>query len=169
MQLAALPAGSLLASQLIDVRTHSKPSGATTMWATERTFQLAGARDGIDTFTGLNDAIEAAGKLSAGSMPGLAVVAWRGGFRLHDVHTTSRTYWSTSPHGMQPPVTRETKRSSVPFAAGNVRPAGNLGGNSPAVVRSSAFLALVDGNRVFVADTGKTWAGNPRLVEQPLG
>jgi hypothetical protein len=154
MQLAALPAGPLLASQTIDVRGTTQPSGATTMWATERSFRLAGALD-------------AAGTLSAGDMPGLAVISWRGGYRLHDVHTASRTYWSTSPHGTRPPITRETQRSSVPFAAGNIRPTSIDGRNSPAVVRSSAFMALVDGDRVFVPDTTKTWAGNPQLVEVP--
>lgn len=167
MQLAAAPAGTLLASQTIDMRARTNPAGATSMWSTDRTFRLAGARDGIDTFTGLADAIAAASVLSAGGMPGLAVIAWRGGFRLHDVHTGSRTYMSTSPHGAQAPITRETQRSSVPFAAGNLRFDAEYknGRNAPAVVRADALRALVDGNRVFVADTTKSWAGRPQLVE----
>ncbi|MBC7461517.1 MAG: hypothetical protein H7287_09160, partial [Thermoleophilia bacterium] len=94
-------------------------------------------------------------------------VAWRTGFRLFDVHTSSRTYFSVSPAaGPAPaPLTRETRHSSVPFAAGNVRAADAGHHNSPAVVRSSDLVALVDGSRTFRPDARSTWAGQPRLVE----
>jgi hypothetical protein len=164
---AAAPAAQVLASQSIDMVAHQIPSGGTTMWMTEREFRLAGATTGLDTFGDLYDAVSAARSLSAGEMPGLAVVRFRGGFRIHDVHSTSRTYWSSSPHGPLPPLTRETKRSSVPFAAGNVRVADAAGRHNPAVVRSDALVALVDGDRAFVPSTDAKWAGRPRLVERP--
>lgn len=169
MQLAATTAraasaatGAVLASQTIDMRATALPHDNVSVWSTEREFRLAGARDGIATFTSATDAIRAASQLSAGAMPGLAVVEWRGGYRVHDVHATSRTYWSNSPHGPFPPVTRETSRSSVPFAAGNLRPDGNA--HTPAVARSEALVALVDGARVFTPSTDR-WAGRPKLVE----
>lgn len=169
MQLApthAVGTGTVLASQTIDMSVTSQPTGGVTMVSTDREFRLAGARDGIDTFTSVADAISAASQLSVGDMPGLAVVSWRGGFRVHDVHTVSRTYWSTSPHGDLPPQTRETSRSSVPFAAGNIRPGDPGSTSSPAVTRSDLLVALVDGSRVFVPTSG-TWAGRPRLGELP--
>jgi hypothetical protein len=166
MQLSAAAAGRVLASQTIDVRTQPLPvDNGATMVATEREFRLAGARDGIDTFASLDDALAAAGALSAGSMPGLAVLTWRGGYRIYDVHASSRTYRSTSPHGPLPPITRETGRSSVPFAAGNIRPSAGGSANTPAVVRDRDLVALVDGSRVFVPSTAKSWAGMPVLVD----
>lgn len=159
---AASAPGAVLASQTIDVRATTTPPGGTTMWSTERFYRLAGARDGIDAFANASDAIRAASQLSAGSMPGLAVVAWRGGYRVHDVHASSRTYWSNSPHGSLPPITRETSRSSVPFAAGNLRTSGTR--HDPAVARSEALVALVDGARVFAPSTDR-WAGRAKLVE----
>ncbi len=166
---AAASAPTVLASQTINVTAKVVPgTGQTTMWSTERQFRLAGAREGIDTYASVYDAVNAAAQLSAGEMPGLAVVRFRGGFRLHDVHTSSRTYFSTSPDGPFPPVTRLTKQSSVPFAAGNVRPSTAPGSqHSPAVVRDSSLVALVDGERSFVPSTDATWAGRPRLVERP--
>lgn len=157
--------GLVLASQTIDIRSVSNPPGGVTMWSTEREFRLAGAREGIDTYTSLQDAISAARQLSAGDMPGLAVVQFRGGFRVHDVHATSRTYLATSTHGAIPPSTRLTGRSSVPFAAGNIRAGEQAATSTPAVVRSDRLAALVDGERVFLPFADRTWAGRPRLVE----
>jgi hypothetical protein len=165
---AATGLGPVLASQTIDIRTTSLPPGGVSMWSTEREYRLAGAKDGIDTFASVSDALRAASQLSAGSMPGLAVVTWRGGYRLHDVHAASRTYFHNSPHGPLPPITRETARSSVPFAAGNLRASGVGGSSSPAVVRSKDLVALVDGPRVFMPNASNTWAGRPRLVESQL-
>ncbi len=157
--------GTVLASQTIDVKTSPNPPGGVVVWSTEREYRLAGATNGIDVFTSVDDAIDAARQLSAGDMPGLAVLTWRGGYRLHDVHTSSRTYVSTSPHGTLPPATRQTKRSSVPFAAGNLRESGPGTSATPAVVRADALVALVDGDRVFRPMPGNTWAGRPRLGE----
>lgn len=162
---APISTGPVLASQTIDIATSALPPGGTAIRMTEREFRLAGARDGIDTFSSVYDAITAARTLSAGEMPGLAVVTWRGGYRLHDVHASSRSYFSTSPHGQYAPITRETARSSVPFAAGNLR-IGSDGRHNPAVVRSDALVALVDGERAFVPGS-ESWAGRPRLVEVP--
>jgi hypothetical protein len=156
----------VIASQTIDIIARREPSGSVTNWSTDREFRLAGERSGIDTFTSVDDAIAAARQLSAGEMPGLAVLAWRGGFRLHDVRAVSHTYLSTSPDSNgRPPVTRETKRSSVPFSAGNVRPSGAGTHNNPAVARDRALVALVDGARLFRPDASSTGAGQPRLVE----
>lgn len=163
---AARPATTVLASQSIDMRTHTTPPGGVTMWVTERDYRLAGATNGIDTFTSLQDAIDAARQLSAGDMPGLAVMNWRGGFRVHDVHAVSRTYWSNSPHGDMPPMTKLVRRSSVPFAAGNLRDSKPGSSSSPALVRSERLAALVDGDRVFVP-TDRSWAGRPTLGELP--
>lgn len=161
---AAATASPLIASQTIDMTATTRPGGATSMWLTEREYRLAGARNGIDTFSSVYDALAAARTLSTGAMPGLAIVEWRGGYRIHDVHAASRTYWSSSPHGNLPPITRETKRSSVPFAAGNLR-MGEAGGRfSPAVVRDDSLVALVDSDRIFVPSSD-AWAGRPRLVE----
>ena len=173
MQLAsptvAAAGTTVLASQTINVSAQSNPAGHTTMWATEREFRLAGARDGLDTYASVYDAINAASTLSAGEMPGLAVVHFRGGYRVHDVHTASRTYWSNSPHGPMPPITKLTSRSSVPFAAGNVRPSDAPGNrNSPAVVRDAALVAIIDGARAFVPSKDASWAGRPRLVERSV-
>lgn len=162
--LATRPA-DVLASQTIDVRATSFPSGGATVWQTEREYRLAGAREGIDTFTSVADAIAAARALSAGAMPGLAVVTWRGGFRIHDVHASSTTWMSTSTHAPVPPQTHFVRRSSVPFAAGNLRTDAGAGANEPAVVRSAALVALVDGASTFVPSPGATWAGRPRLVQ----
>lgn len=159
---------TVLASQTIDSVAHPVPGGATTMWSTERQFQLAGARDGLDTYASLYDAVSAARTLSAGEMPGLAVVHFRGGFRVHDVHTTSRTYWSSSPHGPLPPITRLTKSSSVPFAAGNVRSETADHRHTPAVVRDSSLVALIDGERAFVPSADASWAGKQCLVERAV-
>ena len=167
MQLTAAAAGTgtVLASQTIDMRATTMPGGSTAMWSTERQFRIAGAPNGIATYTALDDAIAAASQLSAGSMPGLAVVQWRGGYRIHDVHTVSRTYWSNSPHGTIPPVTREVRRSSVPFAASNFRLADQGRTSAPALAQSDALVALVDGPTIIQRDpSGATWAGRPRLV-----
>ena len=156
----------VIASQTIDITARREPTGSVTSWSTERVFRLAGERSGIDTFTSADDAIAAARQLSAGSMPGLAVVAWRGGFRLHDVHAASRTFLSTSPEGgTRGPITRETKHSSVPFSAGTVRSTGAGSHSSPAIVRDATLVALVDGARTFRPDASSTWAGQARLVE----
>ncbi|MCW2972470.1 MAG: hypothetical protein JWN72_743 [Thermoleophilia bacterium] len=167
MQLAAVtPTKSpALASQTIDVRARMSPSGLVQTWSTERDYRLAGSHEGISTFTSIDDAIAAARQLSAGRMPGLAVMTWRAGYRLFDVHTQSRSYYDTSNTMGPAPVTIETKRSSVPFAAGNVRAADAGHHHSPAVVRDSALVALVDGARTFRPDPRSTWAGQPRLVE----
>ncbi|MCW2924923.1 MAG: hypothetical protein JWM98_2327 [Thermoleophilia bacterium] len=161
---AARPTTDVLASQTIDVRTNAFPGGGATVWTTEREFRLAGARGGIDTFASVTDAIAAARALSAGDMPGLAVMTWRGGYRIHDVHASSTTWVSTSTHAPYPPQTRLTSRSSVPFAAGNLRTDDGTGRNNPAVVRSAALVALIDGARTFVPSTDASWAGRPRLV-----
>jgi hypothetical protein len=162
----ALAPGAVLASQTIDITARPFPGGGATMWSTEREYRLAGARDGIDTFSSVYDAVRAARTLSRGEMPGLAVVAWRGGFRIHDVHAASRTYFSSSTHAPVPPITRVTRRSSVPFAAGNLRMGNGAGGRyNPAVVRNDALVALVDGERLFVPSTDANWAGRPRLAE----
>ncbi len=173
MQLAspsvATAGATVLASQTINVSATSNPAGHTTMWSTEREFRLAGAHDGLDTYASVYDAVRAASALSAGEMPGLAVVHFRGGYRVHDVHTASRTYWSNSPHGPMPPITKLTSKSSVPFAAGNVRPSDAPGNrHSPAVVRDSSLVALIDGDRAFVPSKDLTWAGRPRLVEHSV-
>ncbi|MCW2927828.1 MAG: hypothetical protein JWM86_1796 [Thermoleophilia bacterium] len=160
--LAAAP--QVLASQSIDTVVRSYPHGGVTQWSTERQYRLAGAATGLDTFSSLYDAVTAARTLSAGEMPGLAVVKFRGGYRVHDVHTSSRTYVSTSTHGPFQPSTRLTKSSSVPFAAGNLRLDAQGGRNNPAVVRADELVALIDGERVFVPGTVK-WAGKPQLVE----
>lgn len=166
---AAAGTPTVLASQTINVSAQSNPAGHTTMWSTEREFRLAGARDGLDTYASVYDAINAASTLSAGEMPGLAIVRFRGGFRVHDVHTASRTYWSNSPHGPMPPITKLTSKSSVPFAAGNVRPSDAPGNrHSPAVVRTDALVALIDGERAFVPSADASWAGRPRLVERSI-
>lgn len=155
----------VLASQTIDIRSTSLPTGGMTVTATEREYRLAGAREGIDTFTSFTDALQAARALSRGSMPGLAIMEFRGGYRVHDVHAASRTYLSNSPHGHFPPMTRELGRSSVPFAGGNLRPTGDALPHSPAVLRSEKLAALVDGTRVFIPDANATWAGRPVLTE----
>ncbi|MCW2921614.1 MAG: hypothetical protein JWL76_1488 [Thermoleophilia bacterium] len=166
---AAAGTPTVLASQTIDASVTSNPAGHTTMWSTDREFRLAGAHDGLDTYTSVYDAIRAASALSAGEMPGLAVVHFRGGFRVHDVHTASRTYWSNSPHGPMAPITKLTSKSSVPFAAGNVRPSDAPGNrHSPAVVRDDSLVALIDGDRAFVPSTDASWAGRPRLVERKV-
>jgi hypothetical protein len=165
---AAAPArtGTVLASQTIDILHRPFPGGGASLWSTEREYRLAGERAGIDTFASVYDAVRAARTLSTGDMPGLAVVSWRGGFRLHDVHASSRTYFSSSSHAPVPPITRETKRSSVPFAAGNLRMGDGQGGRyNPAVVRDDSLVALVDGERLFVPSSDASWAGKPRLVE----
>jgi hypothetical protein len=156
----------VVASQTIDILARREPSGTVVSWSTDREIRLAGERSGIDTFASVDDAIAAARQLSAGELPGLAVLTWGGGFRLHDVRTVSHTYLSTSPaSNSRPPVTRETKRSNVPFSAGNVRPSGAGTHNNPAVARDRALAALVDGARVFRPDTSSPWSGQPRLVE----
>ena len=174
MQLVATPARSavatptVLASQSIDNIAHAQLGGGAAMWSTERQFRLAGAREGLDTYASAYDAVAAARILSEGEMPGLAVVRFRGGFRVHDVHTSSRTYWSSSTHGPMPPLTRLTRSSSVPFAAGNVRTDMANHRNSPAVVRAEQLVALVDGERAFVPSTDASWAGKQRLVERAV-
>ncbi|MCB0877670.1 MAG: hypothetical protein KDC46_01640 [Thermoleophilia bacterium] len=157
--------GQVVASQTIDMNAKEFPGGGAVVWSTEREYRLAGAKDGIDVFTGLDDALAAASLLSAGSMPGLAVVKWRGGYRIHDVHASSRTYRSTSTHAPVPPMTRETSHSSVPFAAGNVRAEASDGRNAPLVLRDQDLVALVDGDRRFVRAGDRSWAGRPVLVE----
>jgi hypothetical protein len=163
---AAMRTGAVLASQTIDIAARPFPGGGASMWSTEREYRLAGAHDGIDTFASVYDAVRAARTLSAGEMPGLAVVAWRGGFRVHDVHASSRTYWSSSTHAPIPPITRETRRSSVPFAAGNLRMGDPVQGRfNPAVARDAARVALVDGERLLAPSRDASWGGKPRLVE----
>lgn len=158
----------VLSSQIIDQQIRTYPHRGTTMIETVREQRIAGARDGIATFATADDAIKAAAALSAGSAPGLAVVAWRGGFRLHDVHTVSRTWLSNSSFdGMPfpfPPMTRELHHSSVPFAAGNFRtPAAPS--HTTVSVRDAGLAALVDGTRVFVPVTDAR-TGRSLLIER---
>lgn len=173
MQIAAAPtrptaaAPVLLASQTIDISAKPLEGGGTVTWETVRELRIAGAHEGIDTFTNADDAIAAARALSRGEMPGLAVVSWRGGFRVYDVHTASRTYRSTSTHAPISPTTTELRHSSVPFAAGNIRQ-GVSSEFTPAVVRNEDLVALVDGEREFRAGT-KASAGRPPLVETTSG
>lgn len=157
--------GEILASQTIDIHSTFPSPDSVVMRSTEREYRLAGQKNGIDTFTSLSDAIVAARTLSRGSMPGLAVLEFRGGFRIHDVHAFSRSYLSSSPHGNLPPITRELKRSSVPFSGGNLRQSNSSTPHAPAVVRSAKLAALVDGARVFIPDTYLKWAGRSVLTE----
>lgn len=160
MQVAATP--GRIATQTIDMVSRGLPGGGATMWSTERSFELTGSAHGIATYASLTDALDAARQLSEGRNPGVAVMSWRGGYRLHDVRTTSRTYFSNSTHSPWPPVTRETKRSNVPFSAGNIRDENRT--SNPAVARDSHLIALVDGGQTWRVDANQTWGGAPRLV-----
>ena len=166
MQVAAAPAqSSVLASQTIEIAASALPGGGTTMWFTDRDFEIAGPADGIDTFTSFDDAVDAARTLSRGSMPGMAVMEWRGGFRLHDVRTESRRYIATNaisaPTNPLPPATRLIERSEVPFAAGNFRWDAATTAN-PAVVRDQDLAALVDGD-IMIVPGDETFGGRRRL------
>ena len=162
---AAVAQPVVLAKQTIDIEATALPTGGVVQQMTEREFRLAGATEGIATYASAADAIEAARALSAGSMPGLAVVTWRGGFRVHDVHTSSRRYTEVSTHAPTPPRTTLTHRSSVPFAAGNLRFGEAAGRFNPAVVGSAQLVAFVDGNRTLVPGAD-THAGQRLLVER---
>lgn len=162
----AIRPADVVASQSIDVRSSAFPGGGATVWQTDREYRLAGAREGIDTFASVDDALAAARLLSAGERPGLAVVASSGGYRVHDVRASSVTWVATSTHAPYPPSNRTMKRSSVPFAAGNLRPEEPAGRSTPAVVHSDDLVALVDGARTFRPSADTSWSGRPILVEQ---
>ena len=165
MQLGSASAAAspvVLVTQTIDMTGSVSPGGVVASRFTDRELRLAGARGGIDTFTSVDDAIAAARSLSAGEFPGLAVMQFRGGYRIHDVHAASRTYRAVSPDGIVPPQTTLLERSSVPFAAGNLRWEGT---STAATVRSANLVALVDGSRTFVSRPA-AGAGAPLLEER---